>query len=59
MNALREELVTRMIRIYGFEHEEVIAFADAADKLSEDGGNDRFLQKLVEFHERYPFTDED
>lgn len=59
MNALREELVTRMIRIYGFEHEEVIVFADVAEKLSEDESNDRFLQKLVEFHEKYPFTDED
>jgi hypothetical protein len=59
MNALRETLVTRMIRIYGFEHEEVIEFTRAAEALSEDEDNDRFLQKLVEFHEKHPYTDED
>lgn len=49
----REELLTRMIRIYGFEHEEVINFAE----LMESNISDEHLEILVECHEEYPITD--
>ena len=49
----REELLTRMIRIYGFEHEEVINFAE----LMESNISDKHLEILVECHEEYPITD--
>lgn len=54
MNAKREELLSRMIRIYGFEHEQVIEFA----KLLESSNiPDESLEILVECHEQYPVTD--
>lgn len=54
MNAKREELLSRMIRIYGFEHEQVIEFA----KLLESSNiSDESLEILVECHEQYPVTD--
>lgn len=54
MNAKREELLSRMIRIYGFEHEQVIEFA----KLLESSNiPDESLEILVECHEEYPVTD--
>lgn len=54
MNAKREELLSRMIRIYGFEHKQVIEFA----KLLESSNiPDESLEILVECHEEYPVTD--
>ncbi len=50
---MREELLTRMIRIYGFEHEAVIEFA----KLMETNISNESLEILVECHEEYPVTD--
>lgn len=58
MSDFRELLISRMIRIYGFEHKEVILFAIDAESLSESAENDKLLQKLVEFHEKYPDTKE-
>ena len=49
----REELLTRMIRIYGFEHEEVLNFAE----LMESNISDKSLEVLVECHEQYPVLD--
>lgn len=54
----REELLTRMIRIYGFEHEEVLRFGH----LMESNISDESLEVLVECHEQYPvgmFDDEE
>lgn len=50
---MREELLTRMIRIYGFEHEAVLEFA----KLMESDISDESLEVLVECHEQYPIVD--
>lgn len=47
---MREELLTRMIKLYGFEHEAVIQFA----KLMEnDAVGDESLLLVVESHEKY------
>ena len=46
---MREELLTRMIRLYGFEHEAVIQFA----KLMESNVvGDESLLLVVESHEK-------
>ncbi len=53
----REEMLTRMIRLYGFEHEAVIQFS----KLMENTQiNDVILGTIVECHEKCPlWEDED
>lgn len=55
MNELREKLIDRMIRIYGFEHELVIAFAELCEStwIPDDA-----LTAMVESHERYPVTED-
>ena len=52
---MREELLTRMIRIYGFEHEVVIEFA----RLMENGFPTADLEVIVKAHENYPFEKEE
>ena len=52
---MREEYLSRMIHLYGFEHPAVIQFAE----LMERGVNDETLKTLVECHEASPLTDED
>ena len=55
---MREQLIDRMIRIYGFEHDVVIEFAK---KKKKDCFTDRNLEVIVECHEANPvgFDDED
>lgn len=50
---MREELLTRMIRLYGFEHEAVIQFAE----LMKSPLSDEALEALVKCHEKYPLTE--
>ncbi len=53
---MKEELLSRMIKIYGFEHEAVIEFA----ALMETGISDKTLETLVKYHEAFPLIgDED
>ena len=49
---MRDELASRMIRLYGFEHEATIEFFRIMDSL-----NDKDLQTLVESHEQHPCFD--
>ena len=55
----REEYLSRMIHLYGFEHPVVIQFAE----LMERGVSDETLKTLVESHEEFgiafEFEDED
>ena len=44
---MREEYLTRMIHLYGFEHQAVIEFA----RLMENGASDETLRTIVESHE--------
>ena len=53
----REEMLTRMIRLYGFEHEAVIQFGwlMARPQIS-----DETLETIVKCHEEHPlWEDED
>lgn len=56
---MREQLLTRMIQMYGFEHPSIIQFA----QMMEDGASDETLQTIVEGHETlgiaFEFEDED
>ena len=46
---MKEELLTRMIHIYCFEHEAVIQFAEVMDRL-----DIKSLETIVEAHEAAP-----
>lgn len=52
MTEKREELLTRMIRIYGMEHEVVIMFARLIENPKFD---EKLLETLVENHEQNPY----
>lgn len=47
----REQLLDRMIRIYGFEHELVIKFASMVE---DEHYKTKILETLVECHEAHP-----
>ncbi len=51
MTDIRENLLTRMIRVYGFEHEVTMDFARLLDESSL---TDRQLTLIVEAHETAP-----
>jgi hypothetical protein len=59
INATREKLIDRMIRIYGFEHDLVIQFAKLCERYADCATNDKMLAILVEAHEANPVFDEE
>jgi hypothetical protein len=62
MNELRENLLDRMIRIYGFEHPLVIQFAEMCQAYTSPELSplwDGCLRTLVESHERAPYFPEE
>ena len=59
MTDFRNNLLTRMIRLYSFEHEAVIDFARMCEKWRDDVAHDRILEMLVETHEEFPQYDDD
>lgn len=59
MTKFREELLTRMIHLYGFEHKYVVNFATACENFPEDSCYSTVLEKLVENLEMCPVCDED
>lgn len=59
MNPMRENLIDRMIRIYGFEHPAVIRFAKLCERWEDTEINDTILRLAVESHEKYPKLDTD
>lgn len=50
----REELLTKMIRLYGFEHEAVIQFAQLMERPQI---SDETLETVVKCHEEHPLWD--
>lgn len=58
MTNFRESLIDRMIRIYGFEHECVLAFISLCEKYEDSLWNDQLLEILVENHEAFPVTED-
>lgn len=56
MTELRENLLDRIIAIYGFEHNITVAFAKACESAD---FTDEVLTTVVEVHEANPQWDED
>lgn len=57
MTKLRENLVDRMIRIYGFENPIVIDFCNCCETFPNDEAHDKTLRTLVVVHEECPVMD--
>lgn len=53
MTKFREELIDRMIRIYGFENPLVIQFSELCEKYTPNEWNDKCLETLVKAHEQF------
>ena len=51
---MRENLIDRMIRIYGFEHPIVIQFAELYERMADTEYNNKALITLVKAHEENP-----
>lgn len=58
MTTYREQLTDRLIRLYGFENNIVIAFCELCEKWADNELNNRALTILVEAHEADPFFEE-
>jgi hypothetical protein len=54
MNELRENLIDRMIRIYGFENSIVIDFCRLCERVPKSGAWDEVLRIVCESHEEHP-----
>lgn len=59
MSNFRENLIDRMIRLYGFENPMVIEFCRMCEDWEDNQWNDKVLRILVEAHEANPVFDED
>lgn len=56
---MREQLMDRMIRIYGFENEIVIQFCEMCEKMENNEWNDKCLETLVKCHEESPYNEDE
>lgn len=54
MSDKRQELIDRMIKLYGFENQMVIEFCKLCENYTDNEWNDRCLTTLVEAHEADP-----
>ena len=59
MTTYREQLLDRLIAIYGFEAPIVIQFANMCERYADNAWNDDILRLLVEAHEKDPVFEED
>lgn len=59
MTDYRKNLIDRMIRLYGFEDEKVIDFANLCEKHVGSKEWDNVLWMLVVTHEEFPVMDEE
>lgn len=54
MTAYRENLVDRVIRVYGYEHFMTVRFAQMCEILDNTAENDQALAGLVQDYEKAP-----
>ena len=54
---MREKLIDRMIRIYGFENPIVIWFCRLCEEWEDIEDRDRLLEVIVKAHEEFPQLD--
>ena len=62
MTNFRDDLLTRMIHIYGFEHPLVVQFAKCCEAYTTPDLApmwDKCLETLVECHEEHPYNPEE
>ena len=59
MTKFRENLIDRMIRIYGYEHEIVLEFCRLCENWESNVWNDKCLEIVVEAHEAEPMIFEE
>lgn len=59
LSQFREDLLTRIIHIYGFEHKITIWFAKLLEIQKENEINNKMLEMMVECHEKSPIVDKD
>lgn len=59
MTTYRENLLDRLIAIYGLEDPIVIQFARMCERYANNAWNDDILRLLVEAHEANPVFEED
>ena len=53
MTTLRENLLDRIIHVYGFEHEITILFATLCEQYPQDDKTaGKELEKIIEYHEQ-------
>ena len=53
MTAYRENLIDRMINLYGYESPIIIKFAQLCENWPQTEGYDTYLQIVVKSHEEY------
>ena len=58
MNEIRENLIDRMIKIYGYENPIVIQFCHLCETWEDTNWNNSILRLLVESHEDDPYKGE-
>ena len=58
MTNYRKNLVDRMIRLYGFENEITVMFANMAEKYVDSPEWDGAMEIIVEAHESLPAIEE-
>lgn len=59
MTEFRENLLDRMIALYGMEQNIVIHFAELCERWSDTPWNNEVLRIMVEAHEASPVFEED
>ena len=59
MTEFRENLIDRMIALYGYENEVVVRFATYCEEWEENEWNNKMLSTLVKAHEAFPLKEEE
>lgn len=53
----REEMLTKIIHLYGFEHPVTIQFAQMCETMEDNDWNNQTLEILVKSHQANPVYD--
>lgn len=59
MSGKRTYLLSRMIKLYGYEHEVVVGFANYCESWEDNDWNDTVLEILVMSHEADPLGEDE
>ena len=59
MSEFRANLLSRMIALYGYEHDCVVTFARFCENWSDTAKNNKTLEMLVRSHEADPIPEDE